>query len=363
VTYTEPTTTAPRIPTPSYGASAIEAVGYPGVLGSGGNTKPMPMASISKIITTLVVLQKKPLSPGSSGPNIPFTAADASYLAQYAAEDGDVYPIRVGGTLTERQVITIALVPSANNYARALADWAYGSEAKFVPVARAWLKAHGMTSTTMVEPTGINPENASTPHDLMILAKLAIADPTISHITSLEGTTLPVVGGISNTNKLLGIDGIDGIKTGTLNSAGASLLFTSRFDVGGKTITLVGVVLDGPSHPIIDAQIRLMVTAAMAGFHVVQLVTKGQSFGNYKTLWGTTASALASKSASVVVLGGTKITENTSISRVVLGTKGHATGTATFTMTGQTVTVPLVLSRTISDPGGGWRLTHPEQLL
>jgi serine-type D-Ala-D-Ala carboxypeptidase (penicillin-binding protein 5/6) len=66
---------------------------------------------------------------------------------------------------------------------------------------------------------------------------------------------------------------------------------------------------------------------------------------------------------SVVVLGGTKITEHTRISRVVLAKKGHPTGTATFTMTGHTVSVPLELSRTISDPGAGWRLTHPGQLL
>ena len=122
--FVTPTTTATTLPLPSYGESAITALGYGDELASGGNTKPMPMASISKIITTLVVLEKKPLALGESGPSITFTAADAAYLHAYAAQDGDVYPIKVGGSLTEKQVITIALVPSANNYARALADWA-----------------------------------------------------------------------------------------------------------------------------------------------------------------------------------------------------------------------------------------------
>ena len=360
--YLTPITAATKLPMPSYGASAISAIGYSGMLGEGGSTKPLPMASISKIISTLVVLQKHPLSVTGSGPNITFTAADEAYLHTYSAEDGDVYPIRVGGSLSERDVITIALVPSANNYARALVDWAFGSEAKFVPVAKAWLKENGMTSTTMVEPTGINPENASTPHDLLILGKLALANPVVARIVSIKNTTLPVVGAITNTNLLLGIDGIDGIKTGTLNSAGASLLFSTKTVVGGREITLIGVVLDGPTHPVIDAQIRLIVKKAIAGFHLVKLTAAGRSFGSYTTLWGTHAAAVTASAASVVVWGGTTIAEKSRISPVTLGKKGSAVGSVTFTMTGQSVTVPLKLSATLADPGAGWRLTHPAQL-
>ena len=135
-------------------------------------------------------------------------------------------------------MLTIALVPSANNYARALADWAYGSEAKFLIAANAWLKAHGMTSTHLADSTGLNSATRSTPTDLIALGQRALANPVIASIVSTKNTTAPVVGAIKNTNTLLGRYGVTGIKTGTLLGAGSSLLFSSTFQIGGRSITL-----------------------------------------------------------------------------------------------------------------------------
>jgi serine-type D-Ala-D-Ala carboxypeptidase (penicillin-binding protein 5/6) len=361
--YIVPQTTAAKLSLPSYGSSAIAAVGYPGLLTQGGSSRPLPIASITKIITALVVLQKKPLAVGEAGPNILFTAQDEVYLHSYAARDGDVYPIKVGGTMTEHDVLEVALVASANNYIRALADWAYGSEAKFLPVANAWLKAHGMSSTVLTDATGLNPQNTSTPTDLIALGRLALADPIISKIVGIKQANLPVVGLIQNTNKLLGTVGIDGIKTGTLNSAGASLLFSSTYDVDGTNIRLIGVILDGPSHPVIDAQIGKLVKQAQAAFTDVRLVSEGQKIGSYTTAWGAHADILAGASRSIVVLGGTPVSEHTVTNTIVTGKKGAIVGTTTFTVGSTKVTIPLKLATTIVDPGPVWRLTHPGVLL
>ena len=363
VGYTAPVTPTQTLSLPTYGDSAIAAVGYPGLLASGGGTTPLPIASITKIITALVVLQKAPLGAADAGPRIPFTSADQALLKSYAARDGDVYPIQVGGSMTERDVLTVALVPSANNYARALADWAYGSEANFLPVARAWLASHGLTSTTLTDCTGLNPQNTSTPTDLIALGKLALANPVISELISTKTANLPVVGQIKNTNQLLGTLGIDGIKTGTLNSAGASLLFSSQVVVGGRTIRLIGVVLDGPNHPTIDAAIAALVKAAREGFHAVTLAAKGQVFANYTTAWGARTAAIASRTVSVVVWGGTAITSAVSTSSEGESKSGVAVGSASFTAGTQRMTVPLVLSKKLSGPGGFWRLAHPGALL
>ena len=265
--------------------------------------------------------------------------------------------------MTERDVLTVALVPSANNYARALADWAFGSEAGFLSVARTWLAAHGLTSTTLTDCTGLNPQNTSTPSDLIALGKLALADPVISEIIGTTTATLPVVGTIKNTNRLLGIAGIDGIKTGTLNSAGASLLFSSRLELGGHAVTLVGVVLDGPNHPTIDAAIASLVTAARQGFHLVTLATKGQEFAAYRTLWGTNTTAVAAKTVSVVVWGGTSVLARVSAAGLSSGKKGAVVGLASFTAGTQRVTVPLRLSTRLDGPDPGWRISHPGDLL
>jgi D-alanyl-D-alanine carboxypeptidase (penicillin-binding protein 5/6) len=361
--YVVPQTTSAKLAMPTYGSSAIAAIGYPGLLTQGGSSKPLPIASITKIITALVVLQKKPLAVGEAGPRILFTAQDEVYLHSYAARDGDVYPINVGGTMTEHDVLEVALVASANNYARALADWAYGSEANFLPAANSWLKAHGMPSTVLTDATGLNPQNTSRPSDLIALGQLALANPVISKIVGIQQATLPVVGKIQNTNKLLGKVGIDGIKTGTLNSAGASLLFSSTYNINGTNIRFIGVILDGPSHPVIDAQISRLVRQARAAFTQVRLVSEGQKIGSYSTAWGAHADILAGASRSVVVLGGTPVSEQTLTNTIVTGKKGSIVGTATFTVGSTKVTVPLKLATTIVDPGPVWRLTHPGVLL
>jgi D-alanyl-D-alanine carboxypeptidase (penicillin-binding protein 5/6) len=361
--YSAPVTPTQTLALPSYGDSAIAAVGYPGLLASGGGSAPLPIASITKIITALLVLQKAPLGVGDAGPSIPFTATDAALMKSYAARDGDVYPIKVGGTMTERDVLTVALVPSANNYARALADWAYGSEANFLPVARTWLTAHGLTATTLTDCTGLNPQNTSTPTDLIALGKLALANPVISKLIATQAATLPVVGTIKNTNQLLGKVGIDGIKTGTLNNAGASLLFSSSFVLGGHVVTLIGVVLDGPNHPTIDAAIASLVAAARDGFHLVTLATKGQRFADYRTAWGGHTTAIATRSVAIVVWGGTPISARVSADTISPSKQGVIVGLASFTAGTQRVTVPLQLSTKLDGPGPGWRLGHPGQLL
>ena len=359
VAYSAPHTSAPVLPLPSYGASAIAAVGYPGLLASAGVSTPLPIASITKIITALVVLEKDPLGVGEQGPSIRFTAADEAILKAYAARDGDTYPIQVGGSLSELQVLTIALVPSANNYARALADWAYGSEANFLPIARAWLTAHGLTSTTLTDCTGLNPQNTSTPTDLIALGKLALASPVISSIISIRSATLPVVGLVNNTNPLLGEVGVNGIKTGTLDNAGASLLFSSRLDLGGHVVTLVGVVLDGPTHPIIDTAIAALLKVARGAFHVTTLASKGQVFARYRTAWGATTSAVAARKVTVVLLDGTPVSSTTAVHAAVPGKKGTILGLVNFAAGNQRATVPLVQSSTLKGPDPLWRLLNP----
>jgi D-alanyl-D-alanine carboxypeptidase (penicillin-binding protein 5/6) len=357
-----PVQAAPVLSMPSYGASAISAVGFPGVFAQGGSSSPLPIASITKIVTTLVVLEKKPLAVGKAGPAIPFTAADAAISKAYLARNGEVYPIRVGGSMSERDVLTVTLVASANNYARALVDWAYGSEAQFVPVANAWLARHGLKSTTLTDATGLNSENRSTPTDLIALGKIALADPLVSRLVAIRHTTLPVVGAISNTNTLLGVQGVRGIKTGTLDKAGSSLLFASVITVGGQKITLIGVILDGPTHPVIDGQIRRLIASVKGGFSSVTLSRIGQDFGAYRTVWGARASAIATRSTSVVVWAGTPVQTSVTTDRIGVTRKGTVVGAAVFTVAGQTITVPLALSAALDDPGSWWRLTHPGKL-
>ena len=354
-----PTTAAPSVSWPSYGASAVGAVGFPQATAAAGRTDPVPMASISKVITALVVLQAKPIAAGQTGPSITMTAADAALYNHYLALDGDVVKVQAGYTFTELDLLKLALIKSANNYAGSLANWAFGSTSGYADAAGAWLAKNGLTGIHVVEPTGIDPRNVGTAADLVRVGELALQDPVIAPIVSARTAEVPNVGGIKNTNNLLGKDGVDGIKTGTLNDWGANLLFASDHRVGGRTVTIVGVVLGGKDHPTIDADIRTLIGTVLAGFHPVTLATKGQSFGSYTTPWGDAAKLVATKTVATVVWGAVTVTPKVAAQRVTTAARGTDVGTASFEVGGTTLTVPLELSHRIVDPGWGWRLGHP----
>ena len=353
-------TAAAQLALPTYGASAVGAVGYPQATAASGRTDAVPMASISKVITALVVLQAKPLTAGQAGPTITMTSNDVALYNHYLSLDGDVVKVQSGYTFSELDLLKLALVKSANNYAGSLAIWAFGSSAGYADAATAWLTKEGLTGIHVVEPTGIDPRNIGTASDLVKLGEIALQDPVIAPIVSSPTADVANVGGLKNTNTLLGKDGVDGIKTGTLNGWGSNLLFASDRKVGGSTITIVGVVLGGVDHATIDRDIRTLIGTMVAGFHRITLATKGESFGAYRTVWGDRAQLVATKTLTTIVWGAVTVTPKVSADRVATGARGADVGSVRFAVAGTTLRTPLELSHRIDDPGWGWRLTHPE---
>ncbi|MBW4031515.1 MAG: D-alanyl-D-alanine carboxypeptidase [Acidobacteria bacterium] len=344
---------------PGYGGSAIGAIGFDGVLAQSGSTGPLPMASITKLVTMLVVLQVKPLTIGHEGPSITMTPTDVGFYTHYLSLDGSVAPVRTGWRFTQHELMELSLVHSANNYAASLAVWAFGSMDAYLTAAKSWVASHRLSSMTITDPTGIEPTDAASTVDLLTLGKLALANPVIAAIVATKSVTIHDIGTLTNTNALLGSDGIDGIKTGTLNGAGANLLFAATHQVGDMTVTIVGVVLGGETHTVVDTDILNMMTGVFAGFHQVHLVTKGDVFARYTSQWGQTTTAVAEKSASIVTWGNTAVTSSSTVTPIATGTTGQSVGTATFTVAGRTIRVPLGLSTSLTDPGPGWRLSHP----
>jgi len=344
---------------PGYGGSAIGAVGFDGVLAHSGSTSPLPMASITKLITALVVLKAKPLAAGAEGPKVTMTSADVALYHHYQSVDGQVVTVKSGLVFTEHELLELALIHSANNYAATLALWAFGSTDAYLTAARSWLAAQKLTSITITDPTGLELTDVANTSDLLQLGKLALADPVLAPIVGTKSVTIHDVGTLTNTNTLLGSHGIEGIKTGTLTSAGSNLLFAARHKVGSATVVIVGVVLGGSTHQAVDSDIRSLLTGVLAGFHQINLATKGEAFASYTTEWGQTISAVAEKNASLVTWGDAKVTTSITATPVSTGAKGQTVGTATFRAGGHSVSVPLGLSTTVDDPGPGWRLSHP----
>lgn len=347
---------------PGYGASAIGALDFPGVLATSGSDKALPMASITKLVTALTVLEAHPLEVDEKGPKVTMTAADVRYYTDSLAVNGKVAPVKAGQVYTQRELLDLTLIESANNYAMTLAVWAFGSEDAFVNKARAWVKAHDLPSLRIVDPTGLDTGNKATATDLVELGRLALADPVIAQIVGTEKMTLHDVGLVENSNELLGVHGVTGIKTGTLDTFGANLLFSAEYTVGASTVTVIGVVLGGTDHPTLDRAITGLLSTVKAGFHEVDVSDVGEDFADYETAWGQSASAEAGAEAVLLTWSDTPITASVTADPLHLAEAGAHVGDVTFTAGVRTITVPLVLSHALTDPGPGWRLTHPGEL-
>lgn len=353
------TQTAAQLAWPGYGSAAITAPDYTGATAYHGSDASMPIASMTKTITALVVLDKKPLDGDAEGPSIAFTQKDVAIWNEVVADGGSWAPVVAGSSLTEKQALTAMLLPSANNYAISLANWAYGSTSAYVSAANKWLAAKGFGGTKVVSPDGLDPGNVSTTKDLLGIGKLVLASPTLSSIVSQKTATLPGAGAQDNTNSLLGVDGVDGIKTGNTDQAGFCLLFSADVPVGTAKVRVLGVVLGAQDHDTLWAGVKGLLESMRAGFHEVDAATPGQVFGSYSTPWGASSRLVATGAASFLVWSDTPIQVDVTTRPLQSGFKGDVVGRVTFTLDGKSETAELALAKDVPDPGFGWRLAHP----
>jgi D-alanyl-D-alanine carboxypeptidase (penicillin-binding protein 5/6) len=368
------TPAAVELALPAHGEWAVSVAGADGYLGAGasgiwkasGSSAAVPMASITKIVTALVILKARPLSSATDpGPRITFSKADHALYDKYYVQNATIAPMPTGSILSEHDALETMLVVSACNYAEALAGWAYGSQGAFLAATRAWLAAHGMTHTRVLEPTGLDPANTSTPGDLIALGRLAMANPAVASIVGKSSLDVAVDGlrGMGTTNDLLGTDGVNGIKTGTLDPSGSDLLYSAQLDVGTSApLTVIGVELGGESRSEVDDDVQFLLESIRSGFHRVTLGTAGDVVGTYSTPWGSSARMVLASSRSVLTWSDTKVTASMTTTTLTTGRDGEKVGTVTWKVGGRTVSAPVVLQGGIRPPSAWWRLTHPFEL-
>lgn len=353
------TPTAAALDLPTAGSAGIALRDSTELLGSEGNLGTVPIASITKVITALVVLDAKPIATGEAGPEITITANDVDLLQATLAEGGSYELLSEGQVFSEHDMIEIMLVVSANNYAQTLTNWAFGSQAAYVTAANAFLQAHGLSSTVVTDSSGLDPGSSSSVTDLLAIANLALDNPVLASIVSTQQADFSQVGTVKNSNKLLGQYGISGIKTGTTDEAGHCLLFTSTFTVADETFTLAGVVLGEPSSDALYDAVARLLTSAQKGYTEVKLVAAGDVVGSLTTAWGEESPVVATADASAVVWSNAAITSTVTTAPVTVADSGSQVGTVEFVVAGKTISVPLALGETLTDPGAWWKLTNP----
>jgi len=225
---------------PTEGQAALMIDGE--VYGQYGETATVPTASLAKIMTALIVLQKYPLSQGQDGPAYTVTPADVELYDAEASEDDSAVKVVVGETLTERQMLQALLLPSADNVAIMLAKWTSGSGSAFVDQMNAEALRLGLKHTNYADPAGVSLDTVSTALDQLKVASAAMSLSAFREIVEQQDVSFPVVGSIRNTNSDLGQDGIIGLKTGNLAHIGNMVIAANRV-IDNKHVLVIAVVL------------------------------------------------------------------------------------------------------------------------
>lgn len=341
---------------PGYGQAAVAAVGY-GVLDTHGNQTPVPIASITKLITSLAVIKKRPLAAGQQGPTITLSHADVDSYNSYYAEGGSVVAVSDGEQLSEYQAFEAMLLPSANNMAYSLVRWAFGSMDAYTSYANSYLKSLGLSGTHVEDASGFSPKSVSTAQDVASLGLIVMNDPVLRDIVNKTTADVPVAGTIYNTNWLLGSDGIIGIKTGNTEQAGGCYLSAAQRTIDSQKVTVITAVLGAPDLRTAVTDSLPLTRSVDNGFENVVAARRNQIIGIYVAPWGQVVNVVAQKDLSLLnwrmrqAVSSTKIDSGrTSVK------KGQKIGNLTITSWGQKNSVPLTVDDNISLPSWQWRL-------
>jgi D-alanyl-D-alanine carboxypeptidase (penicillin-binding protein 5/6) len=348
---------------PADGASAALLAGSTTLLGSSGTADPVPIAGIAKLIAALVALDEHPLGPGRNGDIIPVSADDYRSYLDYSGAGARAIPVVEGDTWTQREMLQAVLLGSSNNHADALVRWAFGSESAYTVAAQRWLRSHGLRDTTVVDATGLDERSTGTAADLARLAEIADGTPFLREVlpTLTVTTSRGVV--IWNEAEYRSTEGIRGLSRSFTDAAGVCLLFAVPLPLGDTTTTVYGAFLRQPSYERLNADMDAFLTDARASLGEVVLARPGTEVAAYSTAWGARTTAAVSEELRAVSWAGAPPTGRVDVSDVRTVRRGERLGAMRFTIDDGTVEVPLVATAGVGDPGPGWRLLHPIQML
>ncbi|MEU0217420.1 D-alanyl-D-alanine carboxypeptidase [Streptomyces sp. NPDC006265] len=351
------------IPWPADGQAALDVQGI-GTFGSSGEQKPVPIASVAKVMTAYVILRDHPLKSGEDGPKIPIdqAAEDQSDAGQESTVD-----VTKGDRITEREALESILIASANNVARLLARWDAGSEKAFVRKMNQAALDLGMKNTTYTDPSGLNNTTVSTAVDQVKLAKAAMQQPAFREVAAMMSYVDYKGRKHDNWNRLVGYNDVTGIKTGTTTSALGNLVFAAKKDVNGEIHRIIGAVVrqpaGGPDNTILGAALHegdKLIRAAQGALESATILKKGDVVGYADDGLGGRTPVAVTEDVTAVGWAGLSV-KLTFAGDDLPHTAEAGTKVGTLTVgdgTTSAVKVPVALQKDLAEPGFAAKLTR-----
>lgn len=202
-----------------------------------------PIASLTKLMTAYVTLQKLPLAPGQTGPCLRVNAGDVANYDAMVADGESSALVALGETLCENQLLAGLMVHSAGNFATMLANLTWGGTVAFVHHMNAEARALNLAGTHYADVTGVDADSVSTARDMGELAALLMENPVIRQIAAQPTVTLPVAGTLGSYTPFIGVDNVVGVKSGRTQAAGGCDVMAMTFKLDGHDELAYAVVL------------------------------------------------------------------------------------------------------------------------
>ena len=209
---------------------------------------PMPIASLTKLMTAMVLIESKP----EFSRRVMVTREDLAGSGRTQ--------LRTGEVVTMRDLLHLALLSSDNAAMKSLVRNSDLSPEEFLARMNRKSQVMGLSNTRFVEFTGLSEQNVSTATEYAQILKTAGNEPLIQHITTLPDYTFRTSRGehhLVNTNRLCryGIFDVRGGKTGFINEAGYCLATW----VSTRTRDVISVVLGAPSSSLRFTETRRLI--------------------------------------------------------------------------------------------------------
>jgi serine-type D-Ala-D-Ala carboxypeptidase (penicillin-binding protein 5/6) len=243
------------------------------VLASDGADEPLPIASITKLMTVRVALQR--LRP-----------SQVVRVSKAAAAVGEsTIDLRPGQAISVHDLLAGALIQSANDAADALADAAAGGKRPaFIAAMNAEAAKLGLHDTHFARPDGLDaPGHVSSAADVTRLARLEMRDPRVRAIVRERSAVIAGGRRLSTWNDLLSsFPGVFGVKTGHTGDAGWCEVVAARW----QGVTLYATILGSPTRERRDADLAALLRYGFTFFGHAQLVQPGHVYARAVTGFG-----------------------------------------------------------------------------
>jgi len=312
----------------------------------------LPMASTTKIMTAVLVLEKLDLD------------AQVTISANAVSTIGSKSSLVQGEVLTVEQLLYALMVVSGNDASIALAEATAGSVEAFVEMMNAKAAELGLTNTHFVNPCGLNNKrHFSSAKDLATLTRYALRDPVFSRIVDTIYFSLPPLAPVppateeikrefDNQNELLKrVAWVTGVKTGSTPYAKYCLVASGSFE----GVSLVAVVLGAAEDEIRWREARSLLEYGMSLHPRTLLIDKGERVAEVdasdplgRKIPLVAARPLVVRLSESEVVTGTVLLDRTPVAPV---NTGDHFGRMEFTLDGQSIgSVDLIAALPLERP-------------